>query len=58
MMVFISSGKLHDEISTSPRGLGILCKALVARKLSKPDYPFGAGIFLFKFQHTLYIKCE
>jgi len=26
-----------DEISTSPRGLGILNKTLIARKLSKPD---------------------
>jgi len=26
-----------DEISTSPRGLGILYKTLIARKLSKPD---------------------
>jgi len=26
-----------DEISTSPRGLGILYKTLLARKLSKPE---------------------
>jgi len=26
-----------DEISTSPSGLGILHKSLIARKLSKPD---------------------
>ena len=44
MMVFISNGKLHVSAyslamlsSTSPRGLGILYKTLIARKLSKPD---------------------
>jgi len=47
MMVFISSGKkklrvnkstqTDDEISTSSRGLGILYKTLLARKLSKPE---------------------
>jgi len=26
-----------DEISTSPRGLGVLYKTLIVRKLSKPD---------------------
>jgi len=48
-MVFISNGKticvLYNmpkphgavEISTSPRGLGILYKTLLARKLSKPE---------------------
>jgi len=28
---------MNDEISTSPRGLGMLYKTLIARKLSKPD---------------------
>jgi len=48
MMVFINSGKLHvsaysghHQVLTtfllSPRGLGILYKTLIARKLSIPD---------------------
>ena len=44
MVVFISNGKLHvsacsghHQVLTSPRDLGILCKTLIARKLSKPD---------------------
>ena len=39
MMVFISNRKPRGDvaISTSPRGLGILYKTLLARKLSKPE---------------------
>ena len=35
--LFVLGGGVDDKISTSPRGLGILYKALLARKLSKPE---------------------
>jgi len=33
----VNSVNDDDEISTSPRGLGILYKTLLARKLSEPE---------------------
>ena len=36
-VVMLRSHHHDDEISTSPRGLGILYKTLLARKLSKPE---------------------
>ena len=35
--LYLNNHVNDDEISTSPRGLGILYKTLIARKLSKPD---------------------
>jgi hypothetical protein len=35
--VLLLSMQIDGEISTSPRGLGILYKTLLARKLSKPE---------------------
>jgi len=35
--VGVGLGGNCDKISTSPRGLGILYKTLLARKLSKPE---------------------